>query len=178
MKVKLTRAVVDQLQPSASQRFVWDTTLRGFGVRVAPGGAKAFILQRSINGGTRRITIGRADDMGPDHARRLAEKLAAQFAAGVDPVAERKKQERAALTLRQAFADYVAAPTVRGTSKGAPKKPKTKRDIEKHVAKNFADWLDLPVSEIKPSMVQRKQKELQDRAPRRPTSPCDTSGRP
>ena len=66
--------------------FAWDTEVRGFGLRISPGGAKTCILQRRAGTTTRRVIIGRADDMNAEAARKAAEKLAGQFAEGIDPV--------------------------------------------------------------------------------------------
>ncbi|MBA3323770.1 MAG: DUF4102 domain-containing protein, partial [Rhodobacteraceae bacterium] len=155
-KVKLTKAAVERIEPVAGQQlFVWDTTLRGFGLRVSAGGAKTYIMQRRVGTLTRRISIGRADDLTPERARKSAEGLAAKFAEGVDPVRERRREERSRLTLRQAFRDYIAAPVKKGGGKGAAKKPRTVRDIEKQM-EAFADWLDQPVGDVKPSMVKKR----------------------
>jgi hypothetical protein len=46
--------------PLTGQAFLWDSELRGFGVRVVPSGLRAFILQyRNAEGRSRRIVIGR-----------------------------------------------------------------------------------------------------------------------
>ncbi len=52
---KITKRVVDNLKPPATgSLFVWDSELRGFGVRVSPQGRIAFIVQhRTAQGRTR-----------------------------------------------------------------------------------------------------------------------------
>ncbi|MBN9508896.1 MAG: hypothetical protein J0I21_07210 [Alphaproteobacteria bacterium] len=43
---KITKRAVDALQPSKGQDvFIWDSELRGFGVRVKPSGVKTFLIQ-------------------------------------------------------------------------------------------------------------------------------------
>ena len=42
---KLTKTTVAAEQPGEDQRFVWDTEIRGFGVKIFPSGAKTFVFQ-------------------------------------------------------------------------------------------------------------------------------------
>ncbi|SNT38168.1 tyrosine-type recombinase/integrase [Tropicimonas sediminicola] len=164
-RVKLTKTTVAKIEPAeGKQLLVWDSELRGFGLRVSPGGAKAFIMQRRVGKNTRRVTIGRAGDMTPEAARKRALTLASQFADGIDPVAERKRQEARSMTLRDAFEDYMRAPKKKGGGRGAPKKARTIRDIEKCM-RRFDDWLDKPVTEITGSMVKKRHAEIVETSP-------------
>lgn len=158
--MKLTRAAVDRIAPEPSkQKLVWDTEIRGFGVRVSPGGAKSYIIQRRVNGKERRVTIGRAGDISAEAARRKALSLAAQFLDGKDPVVEKRRQAVRSVTLRQAFDDYIMAPKKKGGGRGSPKKARTIADI-KSVMPYFDDWLDLPASEISGAMVKERHAKV------------------
>ncbi|MGE3832792.1 MAG: integrase arm-type DNA-binding domain-containing protein, partial [Parvibaculaceae bacterium] len=54
---KLTKRLVDALERDADRDvFVWDSEVRGFGVRVKPSGTKTFIIQyRNAERRTRRF---------------------------------------------------------------------------------------------------------------------------
>jgi len=159
-RVKLTSTKVDKLEPTpGKQRLIWDTELRGFGVRVAPGGMRAYIMQRRVGNKERRVTIGRADEMSAEAARKKALGMASQFADGLDPVKEHQKKEARDTTLREAFEAYKTAPKRRGNGKGAPKKPQTIRDIEKAM-RRFEDWRDMPVTKITGRMVKDRHAKL------------------
>ena len=57
---KLTKTMIEKIQPGARDVFHWDDTLPGFGIRVLPSGKRSFILQyRNAERRTRRITVGR-----------------------------------------------------------------------------------------------------------------------
>ncbi len=58
---KMTKRAVEALvRPRKSQEFLWDSELRGFGVRVVPSSLKTFIVQyRTATGRSRRLAIGR-----------------------------------------------------------------------------------------------------------------------
>lgn len=159
-RIKLTKGAVERIKPEqGKQIFVWDSDLRGFGLRVSPGGAKAYIMQRRVNGKNRRVTIGRADDINPETARKRALKLAAEFSDGKDPVQEKRRKEARSISLREAFEDYIAAPKKKGSRRGAAKKPRTLADIRKAM-RHFEDWLDLPASEVTGAMVKKRHAEL------------------
>lgn len=77
---RLTDTSVRALKPSARQYFVRDETLRGFGVRVSPGGTKTFAL---MHGAERRLTtIGRCGVITLQDARIAAKKMLAEETLG------------------------------------------------------------------------------------------------
>lgn len=159
-RIKLTKKSVADIEPvPGKQILIWDTELRGFGVRVSPGGAKAYIMQRRVDGKERRVTIARADDMPAESARRKAMVMATQFAAGIDPVKEAERRDARTLTLRDAFEAYISAPKKKGGNKGAPKKAATVADIRKAMGR-FSGWLDKPLHQITGTMVRDHHAKL------------------
>ena len=87
---RLTKRTVDAIQPNptGADVFVWDSgdgALKGFGVRMKPSGAAAFIIQyRNADGKTRRHAIGKVGTLAPEEARRLARDKLASVAVGAD----------------------------------------------------------------------------------------------
>ncbi len=159
-RLKLTQSSVAEIEPvPGRQLLVWDTELRGFGLRISAGGAKSYIMQRRIGKATRRITIGRADDIKAEAARRKALAVASQFAEGIDPVIEKRRIAAQKVTLGDAFDEYIAAPKKKGGGRGASKKALTIRDISKHKVR-FSDWLDLPLRDITGAMVKQRHAEI------------------
>lgn len=106
--LKLTKKTVDAEQPGDDQRFVWDSELKGFGLKVFPTGAKSFVFQyRTPEGKTSRLTIGKySDTLTADQARKLAKDKAFEVHAGRDPQGE-KKARRDALTVDELLDLYV-----------------------------------------------------------------------
>ncbi len=78
--MKITKREVDRLQPKAKgDLVVWDDELRGFGLRIKPSGAGAYLIQyRNTAGVSRRMTIGRVGVNAPDQMRDLARKYLAE----------------------------------------------------------------------------------------------------
>ena len=55
---KLTKRLVEGVQPGSSDTIVWDSILPGFGVRLWPSGRRVYVLQyRTKEGVSRRKTL-------------------------------------------------------------------------------------------------------------------------
>jgi integrase len=90
---KLTKRAVDGLQATpGGDYFVWDTELKGFGVRVSAKGKKVFVLKYRPIGRreSRRVTLGVVGPLSVVEARKQARRLIADVVNGGDPSRERK----------------------------------------------------------------------------------------
>ena len=95
-KVRITKKLVDGLQPSTREYLVHDADLRGFACRVWPSGRKAFVVfYRSRDGRQRRPVIGRYGTIAVEQARAIARSWLARVAEGGDPSLERKQARKA-----------------------------------------------------------------------------------
>ena len=94
MKARLTSVAVEAIEPGPRDVFVWDTEIRGFGLKVTPRGARVYLLQYSRCNKARRVTIGRHGDGGltTDQARREAEILRSLIRNGGDPAGVNRRQ--------------------------------------------------------------------------------------
>ncbi|MGE0776587.1 MAG: integrase arm-type DNA-binding domain-containing protein, partial [Sphingomonadaceae bacterium] len=105
---KISKRSIDALRPNASNQFLWDTDLKGFGAKITPAGAISYVLQFRMGGreaSTRRYTIGaHGSPWTPTTARAEAERLLLLIGQGVDPVDADKQRRREAVDL--AFANY------------------------------------------------------------------------
>jgi integrase len=107
---KITKSQVDSADPLSKDRFVWDTELKGFGLKVTPAGSKVYILQYRKGGRgspTKRLTIGRHGALTPDQARKEAARLLGAITLGDDPAAVRA--EAKAAPMMTAFAERFMA---------------------------------------------------------------------
>jgi site-specific recombinase XerD len=107
---KLTKRFLDTLKPYADRDlFVWDSELRGFGLRMKPSGAASFLVQyRTPQGRTRRLAFSKVGTLTPDEARATARRLLAEVEAGGDPSAKRH-EAREALTVAELCERYLEA---------------------------------------------------------------------
>jgi integrase len=108
MEPKFTdKDVRDLPSPATGNRIYFDPDVKGFGVRVTPAGAKAFILNYRADGRQRRITIGSFPDWKVAAARDHAKALKRQIDVGEDPMQVRH-DERAAPTVKELTERYLA----------------------------------------------------------------------
>lgn len=106
---KLTKRIVDALQHDPQRDvFLWDTELRGFGVRAKPSGTKTFLIQyRNAERRTRRFVIGQYGVLTVELARDLAKKRLATVVDGGDPSADRRAA-REGMTVAEVCDWYLA----------------------------------------------------------------------
>jgi integrase len=102
MTVKITKRAVDTAQASERDFFIWDSELKGFGLKVTPKGRKVYLVQYRMPGRTtRRYTIGpHGSPWTPSSARTEATRILGAVAAGSDP-ADDKKLARQDITVSE-----------------------------------------------------------------------------
>jgi hypothetical protein len=105
---KITKRTIDTLISSGRDGFMWDDSIKGFGVRITKSGAVSYVLQFRMGGReaqTRRYTIGsHGSPWTPSTARDEAQRLFILIAQGIDPVEVEKQRRREAVDL--AFCNY------------------------------------------------------------------------
>ena len=95
MQGRITKRAVDTLStPASGEMVLWDTEIKGFGIR-ARGGGKSYILHYRAGSGRsaplRKVTIGRhGSPWTPDQARLEAKRLLGEVASGKDPAKVRR----------------------------------------------------------------------------------------
>jgi Arm DNA-binding domain len=109
---RITKRTIDALKPQGKPRIVYDGDVKGFGVRIAPGGMKSYILEYRPGAGGRgvakkRLTLGRHGTMTPEQAREAALDALARIRLGHDPQAEKSRQ-RASLTVSGLIDAFIA----------------------------------------------------------------------
>jgi integrase len=106
MADRLTDAMVRKvLPPMRGQTMVWDGEVKGFALRVTPGGAKAFVLDYRAEGRQRRMTLGQYPDWSVQAARKTAKELKREVDHGRDPMGDRRA-ERIAPTMQELWRRY------------------------------------------------------------------------
>ena len=97
---KLTKRIIDAVEPRATEFFLWDEGIPGFGLRVMPSGRKSFVVQFRAGRRARRMSLGPSTVLTCDQARTRAITIIAAVKNGDDPAAERDAKRNAA-TVRE-----------------------------------------------------------------------------
>lgn len=154
-QVILNASVIASLAgPERGQRIVWDSTLKGFGVRLTKN-AKTYVCENRVAGRKRRVTIGRSTVFTVSEARREAKKLLGQMATDIDPNAQRAVARAKTITLEVAVDAYLS---------GRKLKTQTIRASRNLIKANFADWLNKEMRHITPAMVVQRFDKLTEKS--------------
>src|SRR2546421_12839038 len=100
---RITKRIVDSTLPDPGGReaFIWDSDVKGFGLRIKPSGVKSYVLKYRIGRRTRRLTIGKhGSPWTPEKARQRAGDLLHAVNDGRDP-ATAKAEARSDLTIAE-----------------------------------------------------------------------------
>lgn len=97
--LRITKQTVDNAPLDDEDYFIWDTDVKGFGLKVSRGGRKSYICQYRTAGGrtghTRRFTIGNhGSPWTPDLARDQARRILGDVAHGEDPAVAKQNLKR------------------------------------------------------------------------------------
>lgn len=162
--MKLTKTRVDGLPiPAAGQAFHWgwEDVPNGFGIRVTASGARSYILQKRINGKTKRITLGAHGDITCDQAKIKAAEELLLLDKGTTSIEEKKRVKTHSVTLREVAEKYFT----KKRKDGKQLKERTKQDVARHLKTSFADWQNSPIVDITRSLVTKRFNELSARSP-------------
>lgn len=154
--IKLDKKNVERAPlPEEGQAFIWDSEIKGFGVRLTPT-SKSYIVQGKVKNKERRVTLGRHGVITVDEARKKAKIELSRMLEGIDPVVEKKTTEAYSKTLLDIVTDYLKdRPDMKASSKA---------DIDKHMAGAFKLWADKPAVEITRDKVAMRFRELSEKS--------------
>lgn len=159
MKARLLKSTVPRFAPRVAPFDVWDAELPGLVLRVLPTGARGFYFVYRLQGRRSRYRLGIWPSLSPDGARQLARKIAAEVADGRDPnrrrEAERAETRRKQVSTLRAFLAQRYEPWALSNLRSA--KPQLER-----IRSDFVAWLDRPMSELTPWLIETYRKRRRD----------------
>jgi integrase len=154
--MKITKKTVDKLGlPDSGQKLVWDSELKGFGIRLTAG-SMSYFVQGRVNGNSKRITIGKHGIFTPDEARKEAKERLRDMAKGIDPNDVKKTNEALTITLAEVGSAYIQDRTLKQNSI---------RDINLHLNCIFGPWKDQPITDITRDMVLKLFRQRTEESP-------------
>lgn len=95
----LTERVIRDAKPGPKPHVIWDRNVTGFGVRVFPSGAKAFVLSYRAGGRKRLATLARCSEMSLRQARERAGAELLRIREGETDPLDRRREAREAPTV-------------------------------------------------------------------------------
>lgn len=162
---RITKKVVDQAQPGDRDLFIRDPELKGYGLKVTPGGGKTYFLEYRMGGRGApkgRITIGRhGSPWTPDKARERAKELLELVRRGINPVSHKAEQNRLAVDL--AFRSYADLFVEKYAKRHQVRSWQQAQRVLNHDIKPVLK--DRPLHEIGRGEIKRLLEDLAGRAP-------------
>jgi integrase len=148
---KLTKRAVEALTARDRPYDIRDSDLRGFLVRIEPGGTKSFFLDYRLRGKRNRYRLGAYPNLSAEGARALTQAIAGDVARGTDPQARKKAEReqgiRERLSTLRAFLDGRYEPWARAHLKSATLQLARLRS-------DFAEQLDQPLYAFNPFVIE------------------------
>jgi integrase len=116
-KKKLTKRLIESLNSELDKEaLIWDSEIKGFGLRISPKGCKSYFVQyRNKYGSTRRKKIGIHGIFTAELARDKAKEILGEVAKGNDPSdnSHDKKDQKTILDLSKEYLTLHAKPNKR-----------------------------------------------------------------
>ena len=104
---KFTKTLIDKAEKGT---ILWDSEVRGYGLRVSPEGKKVFFVAGRVNGKSLQFTIGPYGTFTEHLARQKAQQILQGMREGIDPRDVRKQDAAMAVTLNEVMESYVSRP--------------------------------------------------------------------
>jgi integrase len=149
-----TARAIEELPPSASRNLAiyYDEKDPRLGLYITKAGHKSYFVRKRIKGKDRRIVIGSAGEMTPDHARESLRNMKQMFLAGVDPLVEKERARQAGLTLGDLFEQYM--------ERYSKLQKKSWRYDESEIKAFLSHWFKVRLSDIKRSDIRLLHEKL------------------
>lgn len=152
--VKLTKAYIDKVKPPAEgYEHHWDSTVKGYGLRVSSEGKRVFIATGRVKGKQVSFTIGPFGELTEYEARDKARRVLQQMREGIDPRDQRKKDEAEKVTLREVVEAYVDRGKLKQSSADA---------IRRHLLTTLAPWKDQAVASITEDACSKRYRKIKE----------------
>jgi integrase len=160
-KVKFTDKFLAALKPApAGERLmIWDTQVKGLGIRVTDKGAVTFFVTRRLKGSTAvRIVLGRYGEISLADARRSGQEKLIELGRGLDPRTVQNAQAGSPLLFSHIAEGYIAH-----IEKGSNERTAT--SIKRRVNRELVSrWGKRPVASIKIADVALMVNEVNEKS--------------
>jgi integrase len=110
MNTKLTKSFVERVPVGNRDKVIWDSEIKGFGLKVTPKGHRSYFVKYRVGGGSqgrqRKPSLGAHGILTCEQARQMARKWLAEARDGNDPLETRQMLSRAE-TISDLIAEFM-----------------------------------------------------------------------
>lgn len=156
--VKLTKGMLANLtvETGKGERIVWDSEVRGFGIRIRATGNRTWVIRPPRLGGASKLhSLGAGDALDLASARRLAQEKLAETTLGGDPTkAKKEARAQATITLGGLIGTYIADKEKKG------RRPTTIGNMRNHLNNHWRPLHERPLSAITRAEIAARHRHL------------------
>ena len=154
-RMSLTERRIRDAAPRAATWILWDAAFKSFGVRIAPGGTKSYVLDFHDAGKHRRVTLARVGELPLKQARALASRQMAKVRAGDAHMLDRRREAAEAPTVADTVDRFLNDHAERRIANGRMK-PRTVADYAAQCRAVILPALGaMPVAAVETADVER-----------------------
>ena len=110
MNTKLTKSFVERVPVGNRDKVIWDSEIKGFGLKVTPKGHRSYFVKYRVGGGSqgrqRKPSLGAHGILTCEQARQMARKWLAEARDGNDPLETRQMLSKAE-TISDLIAEFM-----------------------------------------------------------------------
>ncbi|KPH89755.1 integrase [Pseudoalteromonas undina] len=157
-KFRFTELSLEKIESNGKRTRYYDNLLSGLILDVSVAGKKSFRVYKKIPGRDTpiNVTLGYFPSIALDDARRMARKVMADIAEGINPNDLKRQFRAASITLKEAFDSYIESRDL---------KPITKRGYKQKMDCYLPDWHNKRLADINQTMILKRQREITSRSP-------------
>ncbi|KKN60743.1 hypothetical protein LCGC14_0528700 [marine sediment metagenome] len=157
-KFRFTELSLEKIESNGKRTRYYDSLLSGLILDVSVAGKKSFRVYKKIPGRDTpiNVTLGYFPSISLDDARRMARKVMADIAEGINPNDLKRQFRAASITLKEAFDSYIESRDL---------KPITERGYQQKIDCYLSDWHNKRLADINQTMILKRQREITSRSP-------------
>jgi integrase len=154
MRLTQTNLARITLAAGVKDKIFFDDEIPNFGLRVRAGGSRKFVIHYRQGGVQHRHTIGPANALTLDEARKRARRILVALGDGEDPAVQKAgKRLAAALTFSRIMEDYLEA-------RQPGMKPRSHEECSRHLTKHWKPLHGLAIGSIARTTIAARLRDI------------------
>ena len=156
-KFRFTELSLEKIESNGKRTRYYDSLLSGLILDVSLAGKKSFRVYKKIPGRDTpiNVTLGYFPSITLDDARRMARKVMADIAEGINPNDLKRQFRAASIILKEAFDSYIGSRDL---------KPITVRGYEQTMNCYLTDWHTKRLADINQSMILKRHRKITEQS--------------
>jgi len=156
-KFRFTEQQIEKLESNGKRTRYFDTYIPSLVLEITTAGKKSFRVYKKIPGRQNpvSVTLGYSPSISLESARRMARKVMADIAEGINPNDTKRQFRAASVTTIEAFKSFIESREL---------KPSTLRGYDQVMNCYLSDWHKKRLADINQTLILRRHRELSQKS--------------